>query len=478
MDKRLLIGLGIIVIVCFIFNLKEDTLYNHFLVDNMHNIIKYNMINKLDNPKYTKFVDKILFKNYCKEKGINTFKTLMVYDQNNYKNIDLKKLPEKFIVKSNKGCGRNFIVNNKNRRNKLQKMIESNNSELSRWGNIYSNDEPQYEYTKPKIFIEELIESNLEDIKVFVYNKKIELIKTVSENNFKNIYNNKGVLLPLIDPRNNKNYKNSKIDEIKNDNNMNELNKIVNILSDDKDLDIDLFRIDLYYIDKKFYGGEITLSPSGGNKTIIKNEKIYKKESIYNKKLEILLEELYNLAKEYQKNIEGNVFNGYGKVNQLKNIIKDSHNYLEVGFNAGHSCLVALHSNPKIKNVLIFDINHHKYTEPCFNRLKSWFKHINFIFIKGDSTKTIPNYNNYNIKYDFIHIDGGHSKYIAKSDIINCRKLSSFNHKLLIDDCSIVKTKRCILGVCDAVKECIKEDIIKILNLPDNSVNHLLAEYK
>ena len=216
------------------------------------------------------------------------------------------------------------------------------------------------------------------------------------------------------------------------------------------------------------------------NIELFKNNNINEQE--FKKKLEIL----YKIAlKNTSENlIEGNVYKSHhknqlrkncNKIKNLKVLAKNCKNYLEVGFNAGHSCFTILDSNPKIKNVLIFDINSHKYTEPTFNQVKKWNKSTNFNFIKGDSTRTIPLYN-VDKKFDLIHIDGGHSFQIAKQDIINCKKFATNNHLLIIDDCNNKNTNKCLKG---AVKYCIDNKIIKILDLPSDleQGDHVLAKY-
>jgi predicted O-methyltransferase YrrM len=213
--------------------------------------------------------------------------------------------------------------------------------------------------------------------------------------------------------------------------------------------------------------------------------KDYLKKNI---KLEDLLQKFYKNALKYasENQIEGNVYTQHHnsntldnlkKINNIGKLIKNVNNFLEVGFNAGHSCLTALYNNPKLKNILIFDINHHKYTEPNYNLLKNLelAKNVNLKFVKGDSTKTIPKYNT-DIKYDFIHIDGGHSYEVAKADIINCKKFASKKHILLIDDCNTETLKKC-LG--NAVNDCIQENIIRIKQIPlkFSNVDHIVAEY-
>ena len=77
-----------------------------------------------------------------------------------------------------------------------------------------------------------------------------------------------------------------------------------------------------------------------------------------------------------------------------------------------------------------FDLGEHKYTMPCYEKIKETFgKRLNIII--GDSTKTLQNISD---TYDLIHIDGGHSTEVANSDIIHSYRLSKKGTILIMDD--------------------------------------------
>jgi predicted O-methyltransferase YrrM len=102
---------------------------------------------------------------------------------------------------------------------------------------------------------------------------------------------------------------------------------------------------------------------------------------------------------------------------------------MEIGFNSGFSALLMLISNPTIK-IDCFDLGEHKYTKPCFDKLKETFgDRINITF--GDSNVTLKDIN---CKYDLIHIDGGHSTEVATNDIINSYRLSKQGTIIIMDD--------------------------------------------
>ena len=108
---------------------------------------------------------------------------------------------------------------------------------------------------------------------------------------------------------------------------------------------------------------------------------------------------------------------------------KNIKNVMEIGFNSGFSTLLMLLTNPKMC-ISCFDLGEHKYTMPCYQKLKEKFgDRINIII--GDSTKTLQNVND---NYDLIHIDGGHSTEVSDSDIINSYRLSKKGTILIMGD--------------------------------------------
>jgi mannosyltransferase OCH1-like enzyme len=104
---------------------------------------------------------------------------------------------------------------------------------------------------------------------------------------------------------------------------------------------------------------------------------------------------------------------------------------LEVGFNAGHSALLYLISNPYSK-IHFFDLGEHQYSRLCFEYLNTQFPG-RLSVTWGDSTLTIPIYHPASV-FDFIHIDGGHSRYVAESDFYNCQHFANEYTYLIIDD--------------------------------------------
>jgi len=141
--------------------------------------------------------------------------------------------------------------------------------------------------------------------------------------------------------------------------------------------------------------------------------------------------------------LEGNIFmqhhttytdNFLNKTKNISNLLlnKNIKHVMEIGFNSGFSTLLMLLTNNSI-HIDCFDLGEHKYTIPCYEKLKETFgDRINIII--GDSTKTLTNITD---NYDLIHIDGGHSTEVANSDIINSFRLS----KQSLQDCSDLSSK-------------------------------------
>jgi len=152
-------------------------------------------------------------------------------------------------------------------------------------------------------------------------------------------------------------------------------------------------------------------------------------------------ENLLPIIEECKESLEGNIFMYHHTttytdmfINKAKNISnlllnRNMTNVMEIGFNAGFSALLMLLTNDNA-SVTCFDLGEHKYTSPCYDKMKETFgKRLNLII--GDSTVTLPTITGV---YDLIHIDGGHSTEVAKSDILNSYRLSKQGTILIMDD--------------------------------------------
>lgn len=158
----------------------------------------------------------------------------------------------------------------------------------------------------------------------------------------------------------------------------------------------------------------------------------------------------------------------YLKPKNISNLVlnKNIKNVMEIGFNSGFSTLLMLISNPNL-HVNCFDLGEHKYTIPCYEKLKETFgDRINITI--GDSTKTLQNIND---NYDLIHIDGGHSTKVADSDIINSYRLSKQGTILIMDDYDFPNLHN--LWDSYIIKYNLKKLDINVYNSPHHDIKYV-----
>jgi len=140
----------------------------------------------------------------------------------------------------------------------------------------------------------------------------------------------------------------------------------------------------------------------------------------------------------------------------------------EVGLNGGHSATTLINGCPFLEKFISFDINHHKYTPLAANFLRQYLND-KFIFIEGDSLKTVPEYlsSHTEIKPDLIYIDGCHLYEYALNDILNFKESADEETFLWIDDVDPGYSN----AIGKAVKYCVDNGIIKILKLHTSNDN-------
>lgn len=162
---------------------------------------------------------------------------------------------------------------------------------------------------------------------------------------------------------------------------------------------------------------------------------------------EKILSELNQAVVESNEPMEGSLFymnlssdfkitNAFeSKRNTIKEIVKTSNTMLEIGFNAGHSALLILTTNPFIKLTCV-DINEHRYTEPCGKILSKYFED-RFKLLLKDSKDLIRS----ELKVDTIHVDGDHSKKGCYSDLLIISKNALQNTIVILDDWELSSVK-------------------------------------
>ena len=102
---------------------------------------------------------------------------------------------------------------------------------------------------------------------------------------------------------------------------------------------------------------------------------------------------------------------------------------LEIGFNAGHSAIVFLHSE-RVSEMTSFDLGQHTSVAHAKAHVDKLYpgKHT---LLLGDSRTTVPEHAG---TYDLIFIDGGHDYPTAKADIENCRMRAHAKTLVIMDD--------------------------------------------
>lgn len=124
-----------------------------------------------DLSEWTRLSDKYRVREYLKERGREDLLVKLYGVWENADDIDFDALPEKFVLKSNHGCGTVILVNDKNTLDISHVREQMNGWLKSRYGILTA--EPQYLHIKPLLIAEELLENDnpdstsLIDYKVF-----------------------------------------------------------------------------------------------------------------------------------------------------------------------------------------------------------------------------------------------------------------------------------------------------------------------
>lgn len=214
-------------------------------------------------PLQTVVSDKLLVRDYVKEKIGEQYLIPLLGVWDDFNDIDFSFLPEKFVLKCNHDSGGLVICENKEQLNyreiksKIEKSLKNNF--------FYIGREFQYKNIKPKILCEQFISENgciPIDYKIYCFNGMPD-VTMVCKNRFYHgshrasysYYDRTWKYIPL-----NKKDTATPNELIERPINYEKMLEIAEILSSDF-----LFaRIDLYNVSGKVYFGEITLSPNSG----------------------------------------------------------------------------------------------------------------------------------------------------------------------------------------------------------------------
>jgi len=211
--------------------------------------------------KEAQLSDKELVKKYIESLKINDLyipKTYLTIKEQNNK-VNLSKLPERFVLKTNHGSGDVFICHNKKdfnieeKINILTKLLKKDYSK--------SLLEYHYTYINPLIMVEEFLDDFTGepplDYKFFCFNGRVDYVMVCSErgkNTKKDFYDINW---------NHLNYSKKECwskKGIEKPENLEKMFKIASQISQN----FPFVRVDLYYINNKIYFGEMTFTPAAG----------------------------------------------------------------------------------------------------------------------------------------------------------------------------------------------------------------------
>ncbi len=157
-------------------NLKNPELFNEKLMK--LKIDDYN-----NNDLVIKCTDKYLVRDYIKECGVEEILNEIYGVYNNAYEIDWDKLPNKFVLKCNHGCGYNIICTDKDKLDKEHTIKTLNKWMKKKFG--YETSELHYPKIKPLIICEKYIETDAgvfpNDYKIYCFDGKPKVILTCTE---------------------------------------------------------------------------------------------------------------------------------------------------------------------------------------------------------------------------------------------------------------------------------------------------------
>jgi hypothetical protein len=207
--------------------------------------------------RFAQYADKIKVRDYVSSKGLADILPKVYQVVKDANQIDFDALPDRFVLKTNHGCGSHIICRDKSLLNKNEAITSLNKTVKT----IYSITEPHYKYIEPVIYAEEFIDDKKHqvpiDYKFMVSRGEVINILVCSErntgtkssvydtnwNNISNICVYKYYHKDVTKPKN--------------------LNKMINI-AQILGADFDFVRVDLYDTGQAIFFSELTFTPTGG----------------------------------------------------------------------------------------------------------------------------------------------------------------------------------------------------------------------
>lgn len=218
---------------------------------------------KLENYNYNEDVfkcsDKYCVREYAKKCGVseeNLPTLLKVF--NNVNEINIGKLPQKFVLKCSHGYGFNIVCKDKNTFN-----VEEAKKNLLKWSKTkfgYASCETHYTHIKPTIFAEEFIEGEdgkfPNDYKLYCFNGIPKLVLVCSEREEKLKLNFFDLNWNELDNIGKKEFRNNNVP--KKPKHLDKMIEIAQMVSKE----FPFVRVDFYEHNDCVYMGEMTFTPA------------------------------------------------------------------------------------------------------------------------------------------------------------------------------------------------------------------------
>lgn len=208
--------------------------------------------------RFAQYADKIKVRDYVVGKGFADILPKVYQIVKDANQIDFDALPDRFVLKTNHGCGSHVICRNKSLLNKNEAIASLNRTVKT----VYSITEPHYKYIEPVIYAEEFIDdkrgqvpvdykfmvSRGEVINLLVCSERDTGVKfSVYDTNWNNVndsvYKQYLSMKDIAKPKN--------------------LNRMINI-AQTLGADFDFVRVDLYDTEQAVFFSELTFTPAGG----------------------------------------------------------------------------------------------------------------------------------------------------------------------------------------------------------------------
>lgn len=123
-------------------------------------------------------------------------------------------------------------------------------------------------------------------------------------------------------------------------------------------------------------------------------------------------------------------------LSKYASMLPEKSSVIEIGFNMGHGAFSLLREGKNIIEFISFDICFHEYVKEIWRKFSEEFP--SFHTVEGDTTLTLAEISQRRpASFDLIHIDGGHSYEIAKSDLEFSIALAREGSYIILDDFNI-----------------------------------------